>query len=357
MLQYSIMFRCPVNMAALSYLEWLVAETPTRWWHDSGDPYELERALAHGASGVTTNPVLTYQALRAQPDYWRLLVGQLDAHISPEERAIALMVTVAQTTAARLEPTFRATGGEQGYVCAQVNPAKAGDREAMLAQARRFHAWAPNIAVKLPVTAAGLDVLEACTAEGITVTATVSFTVPQVIAVAERHRRGQASARANGLVPGRCFAVIMIGRQDDYLREVAGDNQASLSEADIRRAGLAISKRAWQIFQSEGYEAVLLVAALRGIYHMAGLAGAGVVMSVHPKIQAMLFESDLPRRSGIDEPVDPQTIQRLQRLPEFRRAYEPDGMRPEDFIAYGLTQRTLSQFYDSAWALLENFKF
>jgi transaldolase len=340
-------------MVELSYLEWLVKETPTRWWHDSGDPYELERALAHGASGVTTNPVLTYQALRAQPDFWRPLVGQLDAHLSPEERAIALMVTVAQNTAARLEPTFRAAGGEQGYVCAQVNPARAGDREGMLAQARRFHAWAPNIAVKLPVTGAGLDVLEACTAEGITVTATVSFTVPQVVAVAERHRR----ARENGLIPGRCFAVIMIGRQDDYLREVAGDNRAGLSEAEIRQAGMAITKRAFQIFQSEGYPAVLLVAALRGIYHMSGLAGASVVMSVHPKIQAMLFESDLPRRSGIDEPVDPLVIRRLQTLPEFRRAYEPDGMRPEDFIAYGLTQRTLSQFYDSAWALLETFKF
>jgi transaldolase len=50
-----------------SYLRWLVSQTPTRWWHDSGDPQELERALAQGASGVTTNPVLTYQALRAQP--------------------------------------------------------------------------------------------------------------------------------------------------------------------------------------------------------------------------------------------------------------------------------------------------
>ena len=64
--------------------------------------------------------------------------------------------------------------------------------------AKRLHAWAPNIAVKLPATAAGLDVLEDCIAEGITTTATVSFTVPQAVAIAERHRAGIARAREHG---------------------------------------------------------------------------------------------------------------------------------------------------------------
>ena len=71
-----------------------------------------------------------------------------------------------------------------------------GDIAEALAMARRFHAWAPNIAVKLPVTAAGLDVLEDCIAEGITVTATVSFTVPQVVAVAGGASSLSRSARA-----------------------------------------------------------------------------------------------------------------------------------------------------------------
>lgn len=344
-------------MAGMSYLEWLVTETPTRWWHDSGDPTELQQALARGASGVTTNPVLTNLALRAQPAYWLPLVGKLDDNLGPEERAISLMYTVARRTAAQLEPQFQATQGEQGYVCAQVNPSKAGDREAMLAMARRFHAWAANIAVKLPVTSAGLDVLEECISEGITVTATVSFTIPQVIAVAERHRRGRVRAQQNNVAPGRCFAVIMIGRQDDYLRDLAADNQTGWSEADIRQAGLAVTKRAYQIYKREGYPTVLLVAALRGIYHMTSLAGADLIMSIHPKIQTMLLEPGVPRRAGIAEPVDPQVIKRLQRLPEFNRAYEPDGMRPEEFISYGLTQRTLTQFYDGAWVMLENYKF
>jgi transaldolase len=263
------------SMQNEQYLSWLAAKTATSWWHDSGDPDELSLALANGACGVTTNPILTIQALRANPEHWRPVIGSLDSKLSGEEKAIALMRAVACQTAARLLPQHTVSGGEQGYVCAQVNPNKAGDRESMLAMARRFHAWAPNIAVKLPVTAAGLDVLEECTAAGITVTATVSFSVPQVIAVAERHRQGVLRAQAAGIKAGRCFAVIMIGRLDDYLREVAMDTRCALSEADIRQAGLAVVKRAYAIFQQRGYAAVLLVAALRGAYHMSGLAGAG----------------------------------------------------------------------------------
>jgi hypothetical protein len=43
-------------------------------------------------------------------------------------------------------------------------------------------------------------------------------------------------------------------------------------------------------------------------------------------------------------------------MPEFRRAFEPDGMRPEEFISYGVTQRTLAQFAEVGWKLMETFK-
>ena len=338
-----------------SYLRWLVNETPTKWWHDSGDPDELDRALAHGASGVTTNPVLAAQTLRTRADAWRPRIGALGTDMKPGERAEKLMSAVVQAAAQKLEPQYQASSGKQGYVCAQVDPNRAGDRAPMLDMARRFHGWAPNIAVKLPVTAAGLDVLEECIAAGITVTATVSFTVPQVVAVAERHRRGAARARQAGMVPGRCFAVIMIGRLDDYLREVAWDNRAQVDESDIRKAGLAVTKRAYEIYQAQGYEAVLLVAALRGTHHMTELAGGNLIMSVHPRVQAMLLQPGVPRELRIDTPIEPAVVDRLCQLPEFRRSFEPDGMAPEEFVAFGVTQRTLSQFIDAGWALLEAF--
>jgi transaldolase len=278
------------------------------------------------------------------------------ADLTPALHAEAVMGIVVRYAAQQLLPVFQRTAGQSGYVCAQVDPSRAGDREAMLAMGRRFAAWAPNIAVKLPATAAGLDVAEELAAEGATVTITVSFTVPQVLAAAERHRLGLARARLAGKSPGRCFAVIMIGRLDDYLRDIAMDRQAAVGEDDIRRAGLAVVKRAYGLFQDRGYEATLLVAALRGVYHLTELAGGRLVMSVHPSIQTKLFAPDLPRQARIDLPVDAAAISRLGCLPDFVRAYEPDGMAPEDFASFGLTQRTLSQFMEAGWKLLETLK-
>lgn len=344
-------------MEQAGYLYWAINNTKTTWWHDSAEPSELERGIERGAVGATTNPFLSHLALSRNKSTWaKQIESVLSKDAEPEKRAEALM-SIAITHAARqLEPEYEKSGGQMGYVCAQVNPARAADRGSMLSMARRFHAWAPNIAVKLPVTAAGLDVLEDCTAEGITITATISFTVPQVIAIAERYRRGIQRAKKDGVEPGKCFAVIMIGRLDDYLRDAALDYQADISESDIQQAGLAVSKRAYSIYKQRGYEASLIVAALRGSYHMTELTGAEIIMSIAPPYQEILLSEQLPCEERIDRPIPSEVIERLSKLPEFVRAYEPEGMSQKDFIAYGVTQRTLSQFYEIGWKRLENFQ-
>ena len=330
-----------------TYLSWLIENTPTRWWHDSAEAAELDVGLSRGAVGVTTNPFLSNAALVKDRSLWAQAIDEVLARKLPgEQKAEALMRIAVTRTAEKLS----------GLVCAQVNPLRAGERDCMLGMARRFHQWAPNIAVKLPATAAGLDVLEDCVAEGITVTATVSFTVPQVLAIAERHRQGIARARTSNIEPGKCFAVIMIGRLDDYLREVARDNQAAVSESDIRQAGLAVTKRAYQIYRERGYEAVLLVAALRGEYHLTELAGADLVMSIAPAFQTPFVTLDLPREVRIGAPVPADVVERLRQMPDFVRSYEPDGMTAPEFVGFGPTQRTLCQFCEVGWKLMENFQ-
>lgn len=338
-----------------AYLNWLAKNTRTAWWHDSADPEEVRRALSRGAVGVTTNPYLASVALAGNRNFWAadiesVLAGDSDA----ETRAEELTRRIVTRSAAMVQKHYESSGDKQGYVCAQVNPSRAGEREAMLAMARRFHAWAPNIAVKLPAVSAGLDVLEDCIAEGISAAATISFTVPQVLAAAERCRAGRRRAENAGITPGECYSVIMIGRLDDYLREVALDNQAPVSESDIRQAGLAVTKRAYRIYRERRYEAVLMIAALRGSYHLTELAGANLVMSIAPAPQEWFIADNHPREERIDREIPPDVLERLSVIPEFLRAFEPDGMGPKDFISYGATQRTLSQYVEAGWKQLEN---
>jgi transaldolase len=340
-----------------TYLSWVIANTKTCWWHDSAEAGELRLGLERGAVGVTTNPFLSNIAVSKCRQLWTSEIGPVLAQKLPAEaKAEALMRIAVTRTAEKLMPEYERTKGENGFVCAQVNPLRAGDRDCMLTLARRFTKWSPNIAVKLPATYAGLDVLEECVAEGITVAATVSFTVPQVIAIAERHLKGIERAQQAGKTPGKCFPVLMIGRLDDYLREVAHDNRAPVSELDIQQSGLAVTKRAYQIYEERGYEARLLVAALRGPYHLTDLAGADLIMSMAPSWQDVFVNQDFPREERIQVPIAPDVIDRLRTMPEFVRAYEPDGMAPEEFVTYGPTQRTLTQFSEVGWKLLEAFQ-
>lgn len=342
-------------MEQTGYLSWLAEDTGTGWYHDSADPKELERGLVRRATGVTTNPVLVSRALNAHSVDWEGEWRAITSGEPADARAESLMGLVVAKAAQALSSEFERSEGRAGYVCSQVNPALAGDREKMLAMAKRFHSWAPNVMVKLPATAAGLDVMEECTATGIPAAVTVSFTVPQVVATAERYRKARQRAESTGVKPGRCLAVIMIGRLDDYLRDVAQDSRAPVKEEDIRQAGLAVTKRAYEIFMKQSYEATLIIAALRGTYHAVELTGGDLLLSIHPKYQEQLESPDTPREERIDREVPPSTVKRLLSMPEFTKAYEPDGMAPEDFIAFGATQKTLSQFSEVGWKALENF--
>ena len=69
----------------------------------------------------------------------------------------------------------------------------------------------------------------------------------------------------------------------------------------------------------------------------------------------MIAELKPPFRESIDTPVNPTVIDRLKTIPEFVRSYEPDGLAVEEFLPFGLVQRTLSQFVESGWLPLENY--
>ncbi|MDC7245544.1 MAG: transaldolase family protein [Sphaerochaetaceae bacterium] len=336
------------------YLSWMARETKSKWWNDSADFKELEIAISDGAVGVTTNPVLVCRTLYDDPDFWKPYLQGIQPDLSLADRIEEIIRRVTVAVADRMASFY--VNNNDGYVCAQVDPSKASDRDAMLAMAKRLHNWAPNIAVKLPVTKAGLDVLEECVAEGITVAATVSFTLPQVLAVARRYEKGIIRCSKAGITPGRCFAVIMVGRIDDYIRDVVRDNDIEgIYETDIIQCGSAIMKRAIALFKKEGYSATLMPAGKRGAYHVTDLSGAGVTFSIHPKIQKLTETVAEPFVERWEEDIDSEVIERLCTCEQFVKAYDADGMKEEEFITYGVVQKTLAQFTEN-WNKIGQFR-
>jgi transaldolase len=50
----------------------------------------------------------------------------------------------------------------------------------------------------------------------------------------------------------------------------------------------------------------------------------------------------------MEQPVEPKILGALlDRVPEFRRAFEPDGLTPAEFDRFGATRKTLRQFLDA----------
>ena len=114
-----------------NYLEWLAQDTPTKWWHDSAIPAEIDAALANGALGVTTNPVLTYQSLLAVPEFWQPEVDRIPGDLAPELRAEELLKIDRPLRRGEAQRHLRPDGGPS-----RVRPRPARTQPSAAAQRR-----------------------------------------------------------------------------------------------------------------------------------------------------------------------------------------------------------------------------
>ncbi len=340
----------------MNYFEWLCSETPTRFWHDSAIPSEIDAAVKLGALGVTTNPVLTYKTLQAVPEFWQPEVDKIPQDLKPEERAEALLKMVATYAAHKFDKVFKETDGANGYALGQLNPSICMDTELMIAQGLRYASWAENISVKTPSIMSALPLVEELASRGIAVCTTLNFSVSQAMAVGEAYMRGRAKAEKAGIKPKPIFIVQQGGRLDEYLLETAKDNHIDINYDDILNAGNAVCKKVYRLFKEKGIPAKVMPAGLRGVHHLTSMAGADMTFSLQARIQQMVLEADPEHVCHIDEEIPESIIKNLYKLPEFVRAYEEGGLKPEEFVTFGVTQKTASQFLWTGWAPLETYQ-
>jgi transaldolase len=327
-----------------------VATTSTEFWNDSCAVGELEYAIANGATGATSNPSLVLDVLRQEPDPWARRARELYAS-NPTATEAGLAWLVAEEIGVRgarlLEPVFDRSGGRQGRLSIQVSPVLYRDAPAMEEQAVHFAGLAPNLQVKLPVTTAGLVAIEEATASGINVNATVNFTVPGAIAVAEAVERGLARRAADGhdVTTLHPVCTLMVGRLEDWMKVVCVRDGILVTPGRTDWAGVAVFKRAYAIYRERGYRTRLLGGAFRNHLPWSQLIGGDIVLTIPPAWQRLLIASGVGVEPRIDEPVDDAILaELLDAIPDFRRAYEPDGLASDQLETYGAAVRTLRQF-------------
>jgi len=327
--------------------------TPTDFWNDSCSVQELEYAISHGAVGATTNPPIVLGVLRKEFDAWKEPLRQLivDKPMATEDEiAWKLIEKVGLRGAEILLPVFKRERGLKGRLSIQTNPVNYMDASRLAEQAVYFAGLAPNIQVKIPVTAAGVAAIEEATRLGVNVNATVSFTVPQAIAVAEAVERGldRRAKEGRDVSMIRPVCTIMIGRTDDFLKHVAKRDKVVTTPGYLDWCGIAVIKKAYGIYKKRGYRARLLAAAYRHHLHWSELIGGDVVLTIPHEYQVLFNNSDIEVKPRMDDPVDPGIVADLYRkLPDFRRAYDEDGLSVAEFDHYGATIRTLRSFIEA----------
>jgi transaldolase len=291
--------------------------------------------------------------MKKEKDHWVPRVREITAANptwSEVEITWALIEEMGVRGAGILAPVFAREDGRKGRLSLQTNPANYRDPARMVEQAVHFSTLAPNIQVKFPATAAGLVAIEEATARGVVINATVVFTVPQCIAAAEAVERGMRRFEAAGGDTSRFSPVcsLMVGRLDDWMKVLVDRDDIALDPAAVSWAGIAAFKRAYAIYQERGYRTRLLAAAYRHRLHWTELVGADVVLTIPHAWQVRFNNSGIEPQPRIDVPVDqPYIDDLLTRVPDFRRAYEPDGLAPEEFERYGAAARTLRSFVAS----------
>src|SRR3954464_11204426 len=328
----------------------MARETPTRLWNDSATPAELSAAIGWGAVGATCNPVIALAALRSDLPRWQTRIREYAAeHPTASESEIgwAMVRELSVEAAALLTDAFTEHHGRNGRLSVQTDPRLYRDSEALTAQALEFDALAPNVIVKIPATEVGIRAMEEATYRGVSINATVSFTVPQAVAVAEAIERGLQRREAEGLDVSAMGSVctIMVGRLDDHIKAVAKREGITVDPGVPEWAGVAVFKRAYEIYQERGFRTRLLSAAFRNHMHWSQFVGGDVVISPPYEWQVRLNASGIEPLPRSDEPVADAVLATLYaRFPDFRRAFDPDGMTISEFQEYGATRKTLRQF-------------
>ncbi|TAM76948.1 bifunctional transaldolase/phosoglucose isomerase [bacterium] len=138
---------------------------------------ELERLIADGVRGMTSNPTIFSKAIGAGDDYDEQLRELLDAGLSGPQVFERLAVSDIQRACDAFRPLFDASHHGDGFVSIEVSPKLARDTQGTIEEARRL--WRevsrPNVLVKIPGTPECLASIRQCLTEGININITLLF--------------------------------------------------------------------------------------------------------------------------------------------------------------------------------------
>jgi transaldolase len=322
--------------------------------------------------GCTTNPPLSWQAIKSDPVFWGGWVDDLiraNPDLSLNELVWLTYKEVVKRGAELYMPIFEASKGRFGWISGQLDPRLFTETEQMIRDAEELSALSLNVMIKVPASMQGIEVVKILTSKGISTNTTVCFTLPQILASANAAMQGIKLAEKNkvNLSKWRAVITMMIGRltEQETLDLQAERRNIKLSWQDKHWFGIAVFRRAYRLLTEGGYASKMLACSMRVGPLVAGkmrfwdvekLAGGDIVYTCPPYVLEPLFEigGELSFQNEIEAEAPREVMDKLMKIPYCIQAYDPNGLELEQFNDHPSTISTVETF-SKGFAGLEGY--
>ncbi len=225
-----------------------LTETGTKLYLDSVEPSEVDKNLAWGAVGATSNPAIISAIVSAGgfDDRIEKLIG--DGH---DDEAIAWALTDALVRDAqeKFGPIHTSTSGNAGWISFELDPlledptnslSDAERSKRYVELGKQWNSGHTNRMIKVPATPGGIGALEELAAAGVTLNVTLIFTMDQYVQARDAVWRGAQKLKDRSKF--KSVYSIFISRIDVYTK----DHVKSLSSDAQGLVGLLNAKRVWK---------------------------------------------------------------------------------------------------------------
>ena len=160
-----------------------------RGWITGG---ELAHWVERGVRGITSNPTIFQKAMAGASEYDDQFAEVVGGGGSIDDAYWAMVTSDISDALRILRPVHDESGGVDGYVSLEVAPDLARDPDGTVAVARELHAriGEPNLFVKVPATAEGVDAIRTLVGEGLSINVTLIFGLDRYDEVMEAYISG-----------------------------------------------------------------------------------------------------------------------------------------------------------------------
>lgn len=203
-----------------------------------------------GVRGVTSNPSIFETAISAGAAAYASDLRALACEGLEVDEIIETLTSDDVRRACDIFlPLWNDSAGLDGRVSIEVDPRFAHDTQRTIDHGRALHALVarPNIMIKVPATPAGLPAIVELTACGISVNATLIFSVDRYREVARAYAEGLAIALQRGVFIWSIHSVasLFVSRVDSVVDAKLTTLDTDAARALLGRAAIANARLAW----------------------------------------------------------------------------------------------------------------